>query len=164
VARQVQINPAQQGPLDAQNDRNREQMFALLQQIAPLPSGNAFPTVGVLGTGTYRGAIINNTCDVTGLNDPQVVGKVTLNASAIISGVHFREEIDVGAVATVGFYRCRFEKVINVAAGGAIAATACRFDGTSAILNAGVAADAGSTGCVKTSVTAHTNTTIVNEV
>lgn len=160
----VQIQPPKQDSLGAQNDRNREQQFALLQQIAPKPPGSPFPNVGVLGSGSYRGAMLTGVVDVSGVNDPQVIGQVTFDGNGIVSGVDFREAVNVSATATVAFVRCRFNKAVNVASGGKVAATGCRFDGTSAILNAGGPLNASSNGCVKTSAVAHANTTILGEV
>lgn len=160
----VQITPPTQDNLGAANDRAREVQFSLLQQIAPQPPGAAFPSVGVLGKGTYRGAVLNAHVDVFGLNQPMVIGPVTFKSTGTVDGVEFQNTVTLDATASVLFSRCRFLKPVTVASGGKIGCTACRFDGTSAILNAGLAASAASTGCVKTSATAHTNTTVTGEV
>ena len=161
----VEVQPAQQTDLGAVNARAREQQFAGLQRIASQAQGSPFPSIGVLGSGTYKGGTLGGIVDVTGLSQPRVTGEVTLLGSALVRGVLFEEELHIGGACTVAFAGCRFLKPIRVDAGGRIGCSGgCRFDGTSAIINAGVAADAASTGCVKTSATAHVNVTVTGEV
>lgn len=160
----VEIIPVAQSDLGAQNARQRQQQFAGLQQIAPEPTGAPFPRVGVLGAGDYKGGTLSGTVDVTGINSPRVVGDVTLTGTVVVRGVVFGGEVTIGAQATASLVTCRFLKPVNVIAGGRVACTGCRFDGTAAILNAGVAADAATVGSVRTSGVAHVNATIVAEV
>jgi len=90
--------------------------------------------------------------------------KVTIK-TIFSGGTHIIDNIDfvlgcsLVASAVVRFQGCRFFEVITMAAGSKAAFVGCTFEGTAYVNNAGLAADAGVIGCVKTSTTAHVNVT-----
>ena len=160
--RPVELVPAVETDLgETENRRKREQAFGQVQSIAPVAPGNRV-RAGILGPGDYRGDTLAFPARIDGLGWPQVTGQVTFQGVGhIVRGLVFTVGVNLSATAVVEFTGCVFLAPIVVAAGGRIGCVACRFDGTAAIANAGVAANANRVGCVGSSaLAADANVTI----
>lgn len=160
--RPVELVPSVEADLgDTENRRKREAAFSAVQSIAPVPPGNRV-RAGVLGPGDYRGDTLAFPARIDGLGWPQVTGVVTFQgAGHIVRGIVFTVGVNLSATANVEFADCVFLAPIVVLAGGRIGCSACRFDGTAAIANAGVPGDANRVGCVGSSaLVADANVTI----
>lgn len=160
----VELIPSKQSDEAAERQRRREATFGELAPITPATRNDMLAATALAGNGTYRGGVLPEDLDLTGVRGAAFDKSVTINGNGIVRGFVFNETVLLGAVAKVSFIGCTFQKAITVTAGGQIVATGCLFDGTSAILNAGAAADSGSVGNVKISTVAHTNTTVIFEV
>lgn len=159
-----EIWPSKQSDEAAQRQRDRTQAVSALTPVAPIVPGDKLPAAGIVGVGVYRGGTVTGTLDLNCLTGAVMNEAVTFNATGIVRGMRFNNTVDLSATASVVFNDCRFYKPVTVAGGGKITVQGSVFDGTSAILNAGLAADAGSIGNLKLSATAHTNVTIIFEV
>lgn len=160
----VELIPSKQSAEAAERQRRRESTFGELAPITPAVRNDMLEAASFAGSGTYRGGVLPEDFDLTGVRGAAFDKAVTINGTGIVRGFSFNEVLTLGAAAKVSFIGCTFQKAITVTAGGQIITTGCLFDGTSAILNAGAAADAGSVGNVKISAVAHTNTTVIFEV
>ena len=159
-----EIWPAKQSDEAAQRQRDRTQALSALTPVAPIVPGDKLPASGIVGVGVYRGGTVTGTLDLNCLTGAVVNETIAFNATGIVRGLRFNQAVSLSATASVVFNDCRFYYPITVASGGKITVQGSVFDGTSAILNAGLAADAGSIGNLKLSATAHTNTTVIFEV
>jgi len=155
-----------QSPVSAENQRQRQDAFVSLLRLEPAVLNDVLPSTGILGPGRYAGAAFSSSVHLSALGPSISTGEVNFKAgsSGIILGVIFKQPITIQNGVNVQFNGCVFQQPITVVSGGKVVCSGCRFDGDSAILNAGVNADAASVGCVKTSATSHTNTTIIGEV
>lgn len=159
-----EVWPSKQSDEAAQRQRDRTQAVSALAPMAPIVPGDKLPATGIVGAGSYRGGIVSGTLDLNCLTGAVMNEAVTFNATGIVRGLRFNQTVALSATASVVFNDCRFYYPITVASGGKVTVQGSVFDGTSAILNAGLAADAGSIGNLKLSATAHTNTTVIFEV
>lgn len=160
----IELIPNKQTDEAAERQRRREATFGELAPITPATRNDMLAATAFAGQGTYRGGVLPEDFDLTGVRGAAFDRAVTINGTGIVRGFVFNETVLLGVDAKVSFIGCTFQKAITVTSGGQIVATGCLFDGDSAILNAGAAADAGSVGNVKISVVAHTNTTVIFEV
>jgi hypothetical protein len=160
----VELIPSKQSAEAAERQRRREATFGEMAPIMPAARNDLLAASALAGNGTYLGGVLPADLDLTGVRGAAFDRAVTINGNGIVRGFVFNETVLLGPAAKVSFIGCTFQKAITVTTGGQIVATGCLFDGDSAILNAGAAANAGSVGNVKISATAHTNTTIIFEV
>jgi hypothetical protein len=160
----IELIPNKQTDEAAERQRRREATFGELAPITPATRNDMLAATAFAGQGTYRGGVLPEDFDLTGVRGAAFDRAVTINGTGIVRGFVFNETVLLGVDAKVSFMGCTFQKAITVTAGGKIVATGCLFDGTSAILNAGAAADSGIVGGIKISAVAHTNTTVIFEV
>lgn len=159
-----EIAPDRLGDASAESLRMRQGMRDRLSPLTPAIPGDRIPLTGILGVGTYKGGTVQGFVDLTCTAGAKIEGDTLFDASGIVRGLRFNGAVSVSATGRMVFTNCRFFLPITVAAGGRVTTQSCTFDGTSAILNAGLAANAFSNGNVKLSATAHTNVTIISEV
>lgn len=128
-----------------------------LARIQPALVGGIPAVVSNLGPGKYPGGT-RAAIQWVGIGAiPRIIEPLTLDGVCYISGVQFDSTVTLTATASVQFVGCIFNRPINVIAGGRCSVTGSRLDGTAAVLNAGVIANAQSVGNVKTSGVANTN-------
>jgi hypothetical protein len=148
------------GLLSVEQQRQRQQAFGALAAIVPVAVGSKVQA-GLLGPGVYHGNTFAFPTRIDGIGWPRIDGQVTFQgAGHVCRGLVFEAAVNLSATANVEFLDCVFLAAVTVLAGGVICCDGGRFDGTSAILNAGLPAAAFRTGCVKTSTVADTNLTI----
>tara|TARA_R110000868_G_scaffold34404_12_gene124286 strand:+ start:266 stop:760 length:495 start_codon:yes stop_codon:yes gene_type:complete len=151
---QIELYKPGQVPFDAEQQRRRQSEFTAFQPVKPVQPGDVLPLVGLLGAGSYRGAKLTGTMDLTGVGPTLVTSACDFAGQGKIRGLTFQDTVTLRATADVEFTGCTFLLPITVVAGGRVVVAGSRFDGTSAIANAGAPGDAFRTGCIATSLLA----------
>jgi len=130
---------------------------------APAPTVRA----DIIGNGASTVITPNQavTAPYTYYQGVRFAGNLTLGANAVLclQGCEVTGTITVPATGVLILQGCTLAAAITVATGGHVHAIGTLFAGVSAILNTAVAANCYVIGCHKTSVVAHTFTTIVAE-
>lgn len=161
----IELTKTGQDVIDLGNLQRRNVAFDRLLRIAPAILKDRPPESGILGPGTYSGGRYTVAVNLSALGEAVVTGEFDLASTAIVRNVTFSNTVTVRATADAMFHGCVFLVPIVVEAGGTIGCVGCRFDGTAAITNAGVPADANRVGCTGTSVlAADSNVTVTGGV
>ncbi len=142
-----------------QNMRARQQLFQVVQTLAPLPPGSGIAP-GILAPGNYKGGALPAGAQVYGYGFPLVQGAVQVQGDATLTGCVFAGPIAVAAGSSAIFDGCSFSDTVSMAAGATACFMGCRFKDAGCVSNLGAAVNAQIVGGLKTSSAPDSSVTI----